>query len=231
MPTHYSLHSDPVQGRDFRSIDTWRIFRIMAEFVEGFESMASVKNGVCVFGSARTPPDHPHYDAARRLGGLLARHGYSIITGGGPGIMEAANRGALEAGAVSVGLNIDLPFEQVANPFVNKPLSFRYFFCRKVMFSKYSHGIVTFPGGFGTLDELFEFVTLVQTQKIPLIPIPLYGRDYWQPLFDWIEKTMLREHAYISPEDIHLYRVTDDLEEIVDILRRARPSTGAPAES
>ena len=202
---------------DFRNLDPWRIFRIMAEFVEGFESMAKVRNGVSVFGSARTPPDDRYYQLAVELGRKLATAGYTVITGGGPGIMEAANRGAFEVKGDSVGLNIDLPFEQIPNPYINKALNFRYFFCRKVMFAKYSQAIVTFPGGFGTLDELFEHLTLIQTLKIPAMPIILFGREFWQGLLDWMEKELL-DRKLISPEDIHLYQVTDSIDEVLAIL-------------
>jgi uncharacterized protein (TIGR00730 family) len=199
---------------DFRSMDPWRIFRIMAEFVEGFEEMAKVRPAVSIFGSARTPPEHPYYKWGEEVARLLSGAGFNIITGGGPGIMEAANKGA-HAGVrgQSVGLNIDLPFEQKPNTYIQKLLSFRYFFCRKVMFSKYSCAIVVLPGGFGTMDELFENLTLVQTNKIPPMPIVLMGKDYWQGLVDWLNEIMCRRESNIGPEDMRLVEVTDDPEE------------------
>jgi uncharacterized protein (TIGR00730 family) len=213
---------------DFRAMDVWRVFRIMAEFVDGFDAMNKVANGVSVFGSARTPEDHPHYRLARDLGRRLTERGYTVITGGGPGLMEAANRGAKEANGLSVGLNIDLPFEQKPNPYIGKLLSFRYFFCRKVMFSKYSVGVITLPGGFGTLDEFFEHITLVQTNKVSALPMVLMGKEYWGGLLAWIEEKMLGA-GYLSPEDVKLYRLTDDVEEAVDWIARQTPP--APREN
>jgi len=205
---------------DFRNLDPWRIFRIMAEFVEGFEEMAKICPAVTVFGSARTPQDHKYYRWGVEVARQLAESGYNIITGGGPGIMEAANRGAKEAKrGVSVGLNIDLPFEQVANPYITKMLSFRYFFCRKVMFSKYACAIVVLPGGFGTLDELFEILTLVQTKKVPPTPVVLMGTAYWQGLLAWLRGTMLEEEGNISAGDLDLFRVTDEPAEVVRIIQ------------
>ncbi len=203
---------------DFRNLDPWRIFRIMAEFVDGFESMAKIDNGVSVFGSARTPPDDKYYKMAVDLGRDLALEGYTVITGGGPGIMEAANRGAREANGVSVGLNIDLPFEQKPNPFISKLLSFRYFFCRKVMFSKYSRAIVAFPGGFGTMDELFEHLTLVQTLKIPPMPIILVGRKFWGGMLEWVEDELLAQKL-IGNDDLKLYDLADNPAEVMEILK------------
>lgn len=208
---------------DFRKMDPWRIFRIMAEFVEGFEAMAQIANGISVFGSARTPETDKYYQDAVHLGRSLTLSGYTVITGGGPGIMEAANRGAKEAGGVSVGLNIDLPFEQQPNPYIGKMLSFRYFFCRKVMFSKYSRAIVAFPGGFGTLDELFEHLTLVQTRKIGSMPIILYGSAFWQGCIDWVKNIMLDKEKYISPEDMFLFKIADTPDEILAILKELVP--------
>lgn len=212
---------------DFRNLEPWRIFRIMAEFVDGFEEMAQINNGISVFGSARTPRDDRYYRMAVDLAKKLTVAGYTVITGGGPGIMEAANRGAREAGGASVGLNIDLPFEQKPNPFIGKLLSFRYFFCRKVMFSKYSQGIVTFPGGFGTMDELFEHLTLVQTAKIPPLPIVLVGAEYWRGVIDWLERTMLAGGC-IGPADMALFHLTDGADEIVDVLLRESPPANPP---
>ncbi len=209
---------------DFRNMDPWRIFRIMAEFVEGFEAMAQIHNGISVFGSARTPEHDRYYQMARELAHKLTLGGYTVITGGGPGIMEAANRGAKEAKGVSVGLNIDLPFEQKPNSYIGKLLSFRYFFCRKVMFSKYSQAIVTFPGGYGTMDELFEHLTLVQTKKIPPRPIVLVGSDFWKGMIDWIKDQLLAREKYICPNDLFLYRITDTVDETVAVLKEWVPA-------
>ncbi len=212
-------------GDDFRKMDPWRIFRIMAEFVEGFEAMAQVERGVSIFGSARTPEKDPFYQMARELGALLTRDGFTVITGGGPGIMAAANRGAKEAGGSSIGLNINLPFEQDANPYIGTLLSFRYFFCRKVMFSKYSQAVITFPGGFGTLDELYEHLTLVQTKKIPTMPIILVGSSFWRGAIEWLEKTVLAQERYISPGDLELFKVVDSAEEAFSTLKEWLPRT------
>lgn len=201
---------------DFRNMDPWRMFRIMAEFVDGFEQMTRLGTGVSIFGSARTPEGHPYYEMARQTAHQLALAGYNVITGGGPGIMEAANRGAKESGkGVTVGLNIDLPFEQSSNPYIQKLLTFRYFFVRKVMFSKYSRAIVTMPGGFGTLDEFFENLTLVQTCKVPQMPLVLMGRKYWQGMLDWLKETVELQDKMISPGDLDLVLVTDDPAEAV----------------
>ena len=216
---------------DFRKMDPWRIFRIMAEFVEGFDAMAHVDNGISVFGSARTPEGDRYYEMARELGRILTRDGFTVITGGGPGIMEAANRGASEAGGTSIGLNIDLPFEQSANPYIGKLLSFRYFFCRKVMFAKYSRALIAFPGGFGTLDELYEHITLVQTMKIPPMPVVLVGRDFWKDMVAWVEKTLLREEQYISPGDMELFKLADTAEEAAAVVREWLPRTREAAEA
>lgn len=208
---------------DFRNMDPWRIFRIMAEFVEGFEAMAQIANGVSVFGSARTPETDPYYRMAVELGSELTLAGYTVITGGGPGIMEAANRGAKQSKGLSVGLNIDLPFEQKPNPYIGKLLSFRYFFCRKVMFSKYSRAIVAFPGGFGTLDELFEHLTLVQTRKMPPMPIVLVGSSFWRGCLDWVKSELLERHKYVAPEDMFLFDLVDSVPEVMAILRERKP--------
>src|SRR5262249_33642153 len=189
----------------------------MGEFVQGFEALAHITNGVAVFGSARTHSDDPEYRAAQETGALLVRAGYSVITGGGPGIMEAANRGAFEAGGLSIGCNIELPFEQLGNPYTNLAINFRYFFVRKTMFVKFSNGFVIFPRRFGTLDELLEAVTLVQTRKISRFPIILYDRSYWRGLLDWITHTQLAGGT-ISPEDLDLLVLTDSVEEARDIL-------------
>src|SRR5256714_649139 len=187
--------------------DTWRIFRIMAEFVEGFEVMAAVGRAVSIFGSARTRPDDPMYRAAEETARLLAKAGFAVITGGGPGIMEAANKGAFEAGGDSIGLNITLPQEQEANKYQTISLDFHYFYARKVMFVKYASAFVCFPGGYGTLDEFFETITLVQTLKVEAFPIILYGSEFWSGLVRWLRKTVIAEYA--DAEDIEIFRIVD----------------------
>jgi uncharacterized protein (TIGR00730 family) len=201
----------------FTHTEAWRVLRIQGEFVYGINALAEVGAAVSIFGSARFAASHPMYDAARRLGGLLAEAGFAVITGGGPGVMEAANRGAYEAGGLSIGCNIELPFEQAGNPYTNLAVNFRYFFVRKTMFVKYSNGFVIFPGGFGTLDELFEALTLVQTRKVSRFPIILYNRSYWRGLLDWVAQTQLAEGT-ISPEDLDLLVLTDSIEEARDTL-------------
>jgi uncharacterized protein (TIGR00730 family) len=201
----------------FTHTDSWRVLRIQGEFVYGINALAEIGAAVTVFGSARFGESHPHYDAARRLGKLLAEAGFAVITGGGPGLMEAANRGAHEAGGLSIGCNIELPFEQINNPYLDLSINFRYFFVRKTMFVKYSEGFVIFPGGFGTLDELFEALTLVQTRKISRFPIILYDSAYWKGLLDWIVNIQLAAGA-ISPEDLNLLILTDSLDEVRDAL-------------
>ena len=206
---------------DFTKEDPWRVFRIMSEFVDAFELMARVPPPrVTIWGSARTREETPYYEQARTLARRLAEEGYSVVTGGGPGIMEAANRGAAEANGNSVGLNITLPFEQASNPYATHKMEFRYFFCRRVMFVKESSGVVVMPGGLGTLDEFFEVITLKQTGKIRGLPIILFGRSYWQGLLDWMRDTLLAEAA-ISPGDLDLFHVTDDTEEVVGLLKQA----------
>jgi uncharacterized protein (TIGR00730 family) len=202
---------------DFIHTDPWRVFRIMGEFVEGFDALANLGPAVTIFGSARVKPDHEQYALARETARLLGEAKFTIITGGGPGIMEAANAGARDAGAMSVGCNIELPFEQHVNPYVDVAINFRYFFVRKTMFVKYAEAFVIFPGGFGTLDELFEALTLIQTDKVRDFPVILFGRSYWQGLLDWIEGTLLAE-GKISPEDLKLMVVTDSPEEIAQII-------------
>src|SRR6516165_3491995 len=199
---------------DFTSKDTWRIFRIIAEFVEGFEMLAKIPPAVAIFGSARSLPGSIAYERAHAIASLLGKNGYSVITGGGPGVMEAANRGATEGGATSVGLNIELPLEQKPNIYANKLLNFRYFFVRKVMFVKYSIAFVILPGGFGTLDELFEAITLIQTRKIKPFPVILVGKEYWKGLLDWIGDTLLREKM-IAVEDLEIIRTVDTAEEVL----------------
>jgi len=192
--------------------DAWRVFRIMGEFVEGFDTLARLGPSVSIFGSARTRPDDPDYLAAQRTAELLVGHGFGVITGGGPGIMEAANRGAAEAGGVSVGCNIELPFEQGMNRWVQTAINFRYFFVRKTMFVKYAEGFVIFPGGFGTMDELFEALTLIQTGKVRDFPVVLYNSEYWGGLLDWITSRM-QGSGKIMPEDLELMLITDSAEE------------------
>ena len=200
--------------------DTWRMFRILAEFVEGFDTLSSLGcPSVSIFGSARTPEDHKDYKLSRAIAAQLSEHGYGIITGGGPGIMEAANRGAFDANGVSIGLNIDLPFEQHSNPYVNLPLDFRYFFVRKVMFIKYSMAFICLPGGFGTLDELFESLTLIQTHKIKPFPIILVGTSFWTGLVDWMREQMI-SNCKIDKTDLLLFEILDDADEIVAAIRR-----------
>ncbi len=198
--------------------DLWRIFRIMAEFTEGYEELAAVGPAVSIFGSARTRPDHPHYKLAEETARKLVHAGMCVITGGGGGIMEAANKGAAEAGGCSIGLNIELPHEQVPNTFQNLPLHFRYFFVRKVMFLKYAHGFIVFPGGYGTLDEFFEALVLIQTLRQACFPVILMVKDYWQGLIDWTKQVMLDENGYISPEDLHVFSILDDPDVAVKII-------------
>ena len=208
----------PAPAVDFLHSDPWRVFRIMGEFVEGFDTLANVGRAVTIFGSARVKPDHPQYRDARETARLLAEAGFAVITGGGPGIMEAANRGAKEAGMPSIGCNIELPFEQGINAYVDVPINFRYFFVRKTMFVKYAEAFVIFPGGFGTMDELFEALTLIQTGKVRDFPVILFGSAYWQGLLDWLRATMLAE-GKISPADLDLVVVTDSPEEAVRVIR------------
>jgi uncharacterized protein (TIGR00730 family) len=197
--------------------DPWRVLRIMGEYVHGFDALAEVGAAVSVFGSARTPERDPMYAAARDLGRRLVRAGFAVITGGGPGIMEAANRGAHEAGGLSVGCNIELPHEQGTNAYVNEAVNFRYFFCRKTMFVKYAEGFVLFPGGYGTLDELFEALTLIQTRKIQRFPVILFGSAFWQGLVDWLRRRPLAE-AKLDADDLKLLLVTDSTEKACQIL-------------
>ena len=205
---------------EFTHTDTWRVFRIMGEFVEGFDDLATVRRGVAVFGSARTPATDMYYAAAQETAALLARAGFSVITGGGPGIMEAANRGAFEAGGVSIGCNIELPFEQKPNPYQTRSMKFKYFFVRKTMFVKYSNAFVIFPGGYGTLDELFESLTLIQTRKIRNFPVVLFGKEYWGGMFRWIEEMMLTS-KYINDADYRMLHLTDSPAEVVEIIVRS----------
>lgn len=201
---------------EVRANDSWAIFQIMSEFVQGFEAMQRIRPCVSVFGSARTKEDQAEYILAEEIGYLLTSKGYGVITGGGPGIMEAGNKGAKRGGGPSVGLNIDLPFEQSSNPFIDadKNIDFDFFFVRKVMFVKYSQGFVVLPGGFGTLDELFEALTLIQTQKIGRFPIILVGKDFWGGMMEWIEETLLKKAGNISPKDMDLIKVVDTAQEV-----------------
>lgn len=199
--------------------ESWRIFRIMAEFVDAIEVLSSVHKAVTIFGSARVVPTDIYYQKAEHLAQLLAKNGFSVITGGGPGIMEAANKGASEAGGQSVGMNIRLPFEQKPNPYANIRIDYKYFFTRKVMFVKYAVAYVIMPGGFGTMDELFEALTLIQTKRIKGFPLILMGRDYWQGLLDWLKNTMLAE-GKILPADLELIQIIDDPEEVVKHIKK-----------
>jgi len=207
--------------------DPWRIFRIMAEFVDSFHTMSQVGPAVTIFGSARTKPSDKYYRAAQDIAKGLAKHNLAVVTGGGPGIMEAANKGASHAGGKSVGLNIELPFEQAGNKFANVPVHFHYFFARKVCFVKYSLGFVYMPGGFGTLDELFEVLTLVQTQRIPQFPIILFGKEHWKGLFAWMKLRIEKENL-ISPSDLDLVKITDDVDEVIEIIRDYERRVGPP---
>lgn len=204
---------------DIKATDSWQIFKIMSEFVEGFEKMAQIGPCVSVFGSARTKQNHEYYKLAEEISFKLTRAGYGVISGGGPGIMEAANKGAKAGGGKSVGLNIELPFEQHPNPYIDndKLISFKYFFVRKVMFLKYSQGFVAMPGGFGTMDELFEALTLIQTNKIAKYPIILVGKNYWQGLVDWWKARVLAD-GYISPEDMDFFQVVDTSDDVIKII-------------
>ena len=201
-------------AEDFYEMDQWRIFRIMAEFVEGFHRLHKVDNAVTIFGSARLKSDHKMYHFAEKTAALLVKNGYAVITGGGPGIMEAGNRGAFMAKGESIGLNIELPFEQKPNPFIKTLINFHYFFCRKVMFVKYAKAVIVFPGGFGTLDELFESLTLVQTGRMPKVPVILVGSYFWDGLEEWMKKSILGEKC-IDGNDLHLYTIVDDPEGVV----------------
>ena len=214
---------------EFIEKDTWRIFRIMAEFIEGFEAMADVGKAVTFFGSSRSTPGTPDYELCVTTARKFARAGFSIITGGGPGIMEAANKGAQEGGGLSVGVNIDLPQEQDPNAYIEKLISFRYFFVRKVMLVKYATAFILLPGGFGTLDEFFETLTLIQTGKITPFPVVLIGQDYWRGLVDWMKERMVGENM-ISSEDLDLFHVTDSVEEAISIVNefRAKSDTSSP---
>lgn len=212
--------------------DPWRILRIMAEFVDSFEKLSRLRPAVTIFGSARMPRKNPYYKAAVTLGRELARRDLAIITGGGPGIMAAANQGAAQAGGTSVGLNIELPHEQAGNPYANVPINFHYFFARKVCFAKYSVAFVFMPGGFGTMDEFFEVATLVQTQRIPQFPLILFGKKFWTEATRWMKKQMREENQFIGADDLKLFTITDDPQEavrlILDYLHRVGPPEKVP---
>ena len=218
------MHNQPI---GFTNEDPWRIFRIMAEFVDSFETLSHVGPAVTIFGSARTKANDPFYKASVTLAKGLARHHFAVITGGGPGIMEAANRGAAEAKGKSVGLNIELPFEQCGNHYANVPINFHYFFSRKVCFVKYSMGFVFMPGGFGTLDEFYEVLTLVQTHRISRFPLILFGKDYWSGLINWMKAT-LDKGGFISASDLDLVTITDDPQEALDLILDYKRRVGPP---
>ena len=205
---------------EIKTNDSWAIFKVMSEFVDGYEKLSRIGPCVSIFGSARTKPDDKYYLLAESIAFKLTQQGYGIITGGGPGIMEAGNKGAHRGGGVSVGLNIDLPFEQNDNPYIDrdKNLEFDYFFVRKVMFVKYAQGFVAMPGGFGTLDELFEAITLIQTEKIGKFPIILVGSDFWSGIIDWVKDTLLQKYANVSKKDLDLFTIVDEADEVVDII-------------
>ncbi|MFD8701426.1 TIGR00730 family Rossman fold protein [Kitasatospora sp. NPDC059648] len=212
---------DTTGPTDWLHTDPWRVLRITSEFVEGFGALAELPPAISVFGSARTPAGSPEYEAGIAIGRALAEAGYAVITGGGPGAMEAANRGATEAGGLSVGLGIELPFEQGLNEFVDLGLNFRYFFVRKTMFVKYAQGFVVLPGGLGTLDELFEALTLVQTKKVTRFPVILYGSAYWGGLYEWLKNTLVAQ-GKAAAQDLELFHITDETDEVLKILAEAR---------
>ena len=212
------MTSEHLDWNEIKTNDSWAIFKIMAEFVQGYEKMSAIDPCISVFGSARTKKDNPYYSQAVETSKLLVEAGYGVITGGGPGIMEAGNNGADNADGISVGLNIVLPFEQSCNEWVNHPVDFDYFFVRKVMFVKYSQGFIAFPGGFGTLDELFEAITLMQTKKIERRPVVLFGTKYWTGMVDWVKNVMLGEEGNISAEDMSFLQMTDDPKEAVKFI-------------
>ena len=221
--THDEQLLESPRPDEFTHTDPWRVFRIMGEFVEGFDDLATLSRGIAIFGSARTKEDDADYRAAQETGALLAAQGFAVITGGGPGIMEAANRGAFDAGGLSIGCNIELPFEQKANAYQTLSLTFKYFFVRKMMFVKYSLAFVIFPGGFGTLDELFEALTLIQTKKIRNFPVVLFGTHYWSGMLDWLRAVVL-PGGKISEHDLNMFHVTDSPSEVVEIINRSQSS-------
>jgi hypothetical protein len=208
-----------VVGEDLRNEDPWRVFRIMAEFVDGFHELSEVGPAVSIFGSARTKPSALLFKKAEKTAELLVKAGYAVITGAGPGIMEAGNKGAKQAKGQSIGLNIDLPFEQKPNRYITELIDFHYFFCRKVMFVKYATAFVIFPGGFGTLDEFFESITLIQTRRMGTFPVILFGSAYWGGLIDWLKKSVLKEKN-IDPQDIDIFQVVDSPEDVIKVIRK-----------
>ena len=210
-----SGHKETQSGKD----ETWRIFRIMAEFVEGFETLSRIGPCITVFGSARTNKRDKYYKLACDMARIAVENNYGVITGGGPGIMEAANKGAAEAGGTSIGLNIQLPFEQKPNKFIKTILNFRYFFCRKVMFLKYTSAVIICPGGYGTLDEMFETLTLIQTQKISYLPLILMGKEYWTDLVEWLKKELLGK-GYIDKADLKLFHIVDNPQEVIELINK-----------
>jgi len=219
------LSQPPRERRAFTKTDSWRVLRIMGEFVEGFDTLSDVHNAVTIFGSARTDSGDAYYEKAVETARLLAREGFPIITGGGPGVMEAANRGAQEGNGLSIGCNIELPFEQYLNTYVERAINFRYFFVRKTMFMKYAMAFVVFPGGYGTLDELFEALTLIQTGKVKLFPVVLFGREYWSGMIEWLRDRVAGE-GKIATTDLDLFQVTDSPAEAVAIISAARDRRG-----
>ena len=208
-----------VVGEDLRNEDLWRVFRIMAEFVDGFHELSEVGPAVSIFGSARTDPSSPLFKQAEKTAALLVKEGYAVITGAGPGIMEAGNKGAAEAQGKSIGLNIDLPFEQKPNRYITELMNFHYFFCRKVMFVKYASAFVIFPGGYGTLDEFFESITLIQTRRMGTFPVILYGNNFWNGLIEWLKKSVLKE-GNIDPEDLDIFQIVDTPEDVIKVIKK-----------
>jgi uncharacterized protein (TIGR00730 family) len=222
LPASKLQLDNPLPPTDFRESFHWRVFRIISEFIDGWQFLADCKKTVTFFGSARFPEDYRWYKEAQKLGKLVGQEGFSVVTGGGPGIMEAGNRGAIEGGGGSIGLNIKLPMEQRENPYVTKGIAFHYFFVRKVMLSFSAQAYVYFPGGFGTLDEFFELITLIQTRKVPThIPVILMGREYWGPLTDWINTQMYAKFKAIDKEDMQIYTVVDSAEEAFDLIKNS----------
>lgn len=209
----------PDKVQEDPGVTTWRIFRILSEFVDGYEFLSGLKNNVTIFGSARTRPGEKDYEKAYKLGKLLAKEGYGIVTGGGPGIMEAGNKGAYEAGGESLGLNIELPFEQRINPYVRHSIGFHFFFTRKVMLTSPAKAFFAFPGGFGSIDEVFEIMTLIQTKKIDPVPVILVGKKYWDSLNKFVKEQMLKDKKTISPEDVNIYKIVDTPEEAMKVLK------------
>ncbi|HIJ52581.1 MAG TPA: TIGR00730 family Rossman fold protein [Planctomycetes bacterium] len=228
----FATRASRIEVRDMMDVlenpvrDLWRIFRVMAEFVEGFDELGTVGPAVSFFGSARAKPDEKYYKLAQKTACEVAKAGFAVITGGGGGIMEAANKGAAEVGGRSIGLNIELPMEQIPNKYQNLSLHFKYFFCRKVMFLKYAHGFVVFPGGYGTMDEFFESLVLIQTLKQASFPVILMGSDYWEGLVNWMEEKMLKEHGYIAPEDMDVFTVLDAPQAAVKVIMDFKEAEG-----